>query len=53
MADLPFESESRAPREVELSNVSFNPSEFHKKGVGFMQNHQLSTLIQIKTTLKR
>jgi hypothetical protein len=37
---------------VKLSNVPFNPSEFHKKGLELMQNHQLHTLIQIKTTLK-
>jgi hypothetical protein len=31
------------PREVKLSNIS---SEFHKKGIGLMQNHQLSILTQ-------
>jgi hypothetical protein len=36
--------------EVKLFSVSFNPSEFHKKGVGLMQNHQLPILIQIETT---
>jgi hypothetical protein len=38
---------------MKLSNVSFNLSEFHKKGVGLIQNHQLPTLIQIKTALKQ
>jgi hypothetical protein len=34
MADLPFESESGIPLpELKLSNVSFNPLEFHKKAL--------------------
>ena len=40
------------PPEMKLSNVSFNLSEFYKKGVGLIQNHQLPTMIPIKTALK-
>jgi hypothetical protein len=43
---------SPPPPKMKLSNVSFNQSEFHKKGIGLIQNHQLPTLIQIKTALK-
>jgi hypothetical protein len=39
------------PLEVKLSNISIYSSELHKNGVGLMQNHQLPTLIQIKTAL--
>jgi hypothetical protein len=43
MADLPFESESRTPLPeiLKIRNVTFNQSEFHKKGIGLIKNQQL------------